>query len=1255
MRVLDIEGQPLNSGVAQSSSVPEYSFKKNPSGFGQQAEQWRPSKRAIILSVVGLVVVAALVFGLVFGISSDSKSSSSATTANLTAGCKQVEEGNLREYFAPDLYKVTIGLEPEHFAADINGTGTAPPAFAGTAAITFNVTQSTTCLVLHAGNLTFSGITIKENGKDAATVCTNVETCDEIISSFTPAVISSSAQQDLIAIDLSTADVTLDDDSIAIISFNYTGLVGANPSTKGLHRSAPFTTCDPNVAGDNNCEAKVLLATQLERTGARNLFPSYDIPSAKAEFDITVIAPVDEAPVILSNMEEASRVESADGKYVTIEFDRTPVMSTYLIAITAGDLKQVKSQAPDGSGYTVRGWAVPGKEGFMEEAVRVGYKALDYYTARYYVQQPVRKYDLVALPGKTYAMENWGLVIFDEERIYYNATGSGTFGRLRTNSVVCHELAHQWFGNLVTAYDWTQLVVNEGLASEEEYSCMQAASPDLAGDILRYNVVPPARELLAAHEGPLARALAIGSDPLLSPAIPASDLELDDYGVGRIIYAKGATAFFMVRYALDQLMGPLGDFWLPALNNLLEKHQYSTMQVGDVFFAGQEVLSPVYIDEVGPGKEFYYLYWAQGFLRRTLQMAPARGNRTLEREFSINGTAPIGAWFYSTTYPFFDTTIPNMIAPENNTQTIINIATNQSRYCGWNMTQEEGRAAGVPQAQMDEITVACTSTSFFISVITLQNVTDCPANKTSDIPTTMGNMDDGPVTRDAWVLNQHAIKLWRTFYSEQHFNNIINEAKQMQPCPASADTTNVTYGSDNLCCSAAGDLLELSGVLADTLEFAHTGKYPADLVLKAVEALGVAPVTATGLGQYLSLLPAVEALEALRGYVADNPTCAAQLDDFHESLLSPYAENILASAQRGTTAADQDGKQEAVLAKLVASPILMHSAMPDGEMSESVDAVGRRRRRSLLQAANATAPAPAVATAVTPAAAPAPVTAAPAPAENATATPAAATPAAAPAAGPPTSGPTPGAPATESLSVTMQTKLCTLLPFTPLWSNYISGNVSRGGLSSVPADLLPAVYGVAAAMPAGCRSVVEGAYATSQLAATGINDTADGVRYALMRCWLYDATYLEAHRCLHALPNAQDPSRFFNLQPTTLRIESLVIFNNRLKLLEDLKRPWLISNIAKQSPGAWSMVAEDLVSGSLWDDLGTDKACQVMNEMGTPMNSAQFEDMQALLDGKAAACSADMRSRAIGKMLQAKRVAPMAAQQICGFLSSRQV
>ena len=560
---------------------------------------------------------------------------------------------------------------------------------------------------------------------------------------------------------------------------------------------------------------------------------------------------------------------------------------------------------------------------------------------------------------------------------------------------------------------------------------------------------------------------------------------------------------------------------------------------------------------------------------------------------------------------------------------------------------------------MDRITFACTSKSFFINVIALNNLTDCAANKTSDVSTTAGNQIGGPATSQRFVLNQDAVKLWRTRYPEQHMANLITEASQMQPCPASADTTNVTAGSDGLCCAAAGDLLETSGILADSLEFANTGTYPADWTMKLINAMASAPVAATGLGQYLLLLPAVEALESLRGYVADNTTCSAQLDAFHESLMAPYMDSIFTTAVKGAAIApDQDGKQEAVLAKLVAPPLLMHAAMPDGEMSANV--TGGKRRRTLLQdaaaptvAADPTEAAPPTA-ADTPAAAPAPITAADAPAVNATTTPTAPAPAAGPTTTTTAAAPAPStvAPTGSSLSATLQTKLCTLLPSTPLWANYISGNKTTTATASVSADLLPAVYGVAAAMPDACSTVVETAYASTQLADSGMSDVAAGVRYALMRCWLYDKSYSEAHRCLHALPNAQDPSLFFNLKPTSLRIDELVDFSVRLALLNGLKTPWLVATIAKASPAAWSMIAQQLSEGDLWDELGTSYACNVMTIMGAPMNNGQFELMQGLLDGRAADCSPDMRTRAIGKMLQAKKVAASAASQICGYLSS---
>lgn len=71
------------------------------------------------------------------------------------------------------------------------------------------------------------------------------------------------------------------------------------------------------------------------------------------------------------------------------------------------------------------------------------------------------------------------------------------------------------------------------------------------------------------------------------------------------------------------------------------------------------------------------------------------------RYFTFWLSSTVGSWLYSTTYPYFDTSLPNLVAPDNYTQTIVNIATNQTRYCGWNMTQEEGLAAGVPKEQSE--------------------------------------------------------------------------------------------------------------------------------------------------------------------------------------------------------------------------------------------------------------------------------------------------------------------------------------------------------------------------------------------------------------------------------------------------------------------------------------------------------------------------------------------------------------------------
>ncbi|KAL4518255.1 hypothetical protein Ndes2437A_g04548 [Nannochloris sp. 'desiccata'] len=1279
MRVMDVEA-PLNAGVPLSNEVP-FDYKLNGTNFeGQQsAQQWRPSKKAILGSVAGLVVVAALVFGLIFGIEPSGSSSDNLGKA-LSANCKDIAQGNFWEYLVPDLYEINVDLQPELFKLmkfDMLTVPAADPVFNGRSAITFNVSQSTSCLVLHANNLTFSEISVATEGDEGPTsICSTTEDCNNVITRVMKEPIRGSEDIDLVAIDLNSAGIILEERTKPKVDFKYSGVVGIAPNVTGLHCSAPISHCT-----DAGCTAKTLVGTQLERTGARRLFPCYDMPAIKARFITKVTAPIEEAPVILGNMEAASRTVSADGNYVTVEFEPTPIMSTYLVAITAGDLRQVQGvTAPPGSAYKIRGWAVPGKEESMAEAVRIGYKAFEYYTKEYTsVTQPIKTYDFVAFPGKAFAMENWGLLIFDEGRALYNATTSGAYGLVRVASVVCHEVAHQWWGNLATCATWTQLLVNEGLASEVEYDCMQYAAPELSADVLRYKVVAPGGDARSAHEGPLSTAMILSSDSLTPAASPASDFELNDVTVERNVYAKGASIYFMLRYALNQLMGPLGQFWKPTLNQLLAEYQYGSMVFSDIFYTALELYGPVYRERVGPGKEIEVMNWAGGLYLKTEQLRSTRGDLQKERAFNIEGDPSLITWVYSPAYPLLDTRKPGTINPADYLETLTNIGTNQTRYCAYNFTPEEADAYNLSEDQKLRINTACESPDKFTNVIVMHNLTDCAASKSFAVSTVAGPIDYGPVAADSWVLNQHAARLWRAVYTDVHFDNLVAEVGEMVACPAERDTTDVLAGSDNYCCAAAGDLLETSGVLTDAAVFSQDGTYSVEQTMRMVEAVIRAPVASTGLGQYLLLHTAVEVMEVLEGFAAENVTCAAIMDEFQSDMLRPYSQAILQAALKpfdaGTNATiGVDGTREAFLARLVVSPLLLSAAyVPPNAVNGAPDAgggdFGGGKRRSLLQTEEEEE-----ATAGVPATAPGPAAAledaeeglapAPAPAEDDQA-----------AESPETKAPAPiAAPApTEYINgdLELQAELCALLPSTPLWKDYINaGSTSTAATSttSVPVDLLPGIYALAAAMPPGCRTGLEGSYAATSLAQTQatiageeapFTDISTGIVQALNECYHYHESISEGVRCLNALAATGNPRAVVGFTPNLSRPTFTNVYTvaERKGFLTNLYRPWVLSNIARRSTSAYVELVDDLESGDLWEAMGTVNACGTLNIMAflaAPTNMAQVNALEKIINGRAQQCSPTIVGRMKGKALLAKNNAARTQQQMCAYLEDWQ-
>ncbi len=335
------------------------------------------------------------------------------------------------------------------------------------------------------------------------------------------------------------------------VTITYRGRIGTQ--AEGF-----FVDKYPTPSGD-----KLMLGTQFEPTDARRVFPCWDEPVYRATYDVTLV--VAEKLMAVTNMPAVSEKSLGNGLKEVV-FARTPSMASYLVALYAGEFETLEGEQ---DGVKLRIITTEGKRASAAYALESTKRILAYYNEYFGTPYPLPKLDQIAVPNAfaTFgAMENWGAITYIDTALLFDPATSSQANREAVFRVIAHEVAHQWFGDLVTMAWWDNLWLNEGFASWMATKCSDALNPD-------WQLWVRASE---AKEGALGLDARKTTHPIQQPI--ANESQAND-AFDTISYQKGQAFLRMLEAYLGE------DAFRAGLRRYMAVHQYSSTTTADLWAA----------------------------------------------------------------------------------------------------------------------------------------------------------------------------------------------------------------------------------------------------------------------------------------------------------------------------------------------------------------------------------------------------------------------------------------------------------------------------------------------------------------------------------------------------------------------------------------------------------------------------------------------------------------------------------------------